>query len=164
MTHASRLGWYVVMVTALAVAGHQWQIQTFSLVPWPLFLGGLLPYLPWRSWRVALVLAVSGELVSSLPPGLITILVCLPMAASLWVRRPKPGLTPSFGLWVVGVTAGQWGLLALWAWVWQGYDVPSVLPWEWLATSLAVWLAAVGWHEAVEPYRRPRTQPRFKHA
>lgn len=163
MTYRGRFWWYALWLAAAVLGGQAWQIQTFSLLPWPIFLSGLLAYLPVRSWRMVLAASVIAETLSGLPPGMMTVVVWLPWVLSWWPRKPAPAFSLGFLAWIMVVGAAQYAMLAGWAWVWQGYDVPAVVPVMWAATSVAVFLATVAWYEQIEPYRRPRTQPRFKH-
>lgn len=163
MRYVGRLAWYVGAMVLTAIVGQQWQLTTFSVMPWPLFASGLFTFLPLRSWRLVLSLGMLAELVSGLPPGMMTVIVCLPWVLSWWARRPAPAFSVGFLLWVMLVGAVQYVVLAVWAWFWQGYDVPVVVPVMWAATGVAVFLATVAWYEYIEPYRRGRTQPRFKH-
>lgn len=161
MTFSTRLFLYIVGASFIVLMGHAWwQTSLLSLVPWPLLISLVIVYTLPTSWRWLLAASFIAELFSTLPAGALTLVMFLPWVAMLLPYQVQPGFSLRFLVWVMGVAVAQHGLLFV-AFRWP-YWSPSLL-WASMITALVAFLLVTVWYEAVEPYKRQRTKPRFKH-
>lgn len=142
-------------LTILAVLLHTMvQKNLVSLLPLPVFLSTLLVWLLPAPGYFLIVLAVAGELLSGLPPGIMTLIVVTPNLIFHWRGYIQADVSFSFFLLLLATFTLQLGALAL-AHLWPIFSgnntwqqLVQVLPWQLIAfmvllNTTAAWIVCV---------------------
>lgn len=149
--------WRLIVIAALLLGIGHWALRTSTLswLPLPITVATVLAFTASRTFRYAVPLALVCELLSSLPFGVVTLVIAWPWAIRRLRRSRDPeGWGELAGLVAITVAA-QVTTLAAFDWVrggiatgWQWSELWRYTPWlamltTWVASTVAI-LGLVG--------------------
>ncbi len=148
----------LVIFVSLMATLHVWvKNNLISFFIWPIGFAALLPYAwPNSAWSVIALIVIS-ELTSTLPPGVMTVVILVPFALKKWFSSVEVDISTTFFVLIAGTVFAQL-LVIQGARLWQlGITLTLTAIWPALPvrpiiiatafTSLVVWGLAILWQE-----------------